>query len=847
MEEAPRAAEPLSTPRASDFTEAWRKQRFTLKDPETKDAVAKVHADLTEGRITPEQAIRSIEGNIASNNDRIGELDAHLRRLDLAPDERVAMEKDLANLEHDNGVLKKASTFTRKHFTNEPVITKSEEPEARSIALKQMETLVPEGERKPFQEMFDRDSAKDREAMREAGRLSGLPPLEGDTTEELFTDALRKTMEKALGERQAGKKPRKVAPKVEAPEQAPGTAHATPQVRDIAAGLTIPDRYLDDIQKDLDNPKITPASIGRKIEDWKGTIADPRTGPVYAKGVAADDVGVPEIDESRAARRPGLKADLDRAQHEWDQLQELANRLKKIRRSRATAPRPKPVELTPEERADVAKAADLAEVPEATVAKRMLDRKEAATPVDDWSRGQADLVRTATSQQGVRDLMKTKTAAEVKKIAKAVTGKDHRTRSEAMSALERDLMDRIRGDQVPQITSDLVHVRYHELVGDNAPSLSDLAIQDTIADADTIYKTHGGLLSRMDALDRSLIRGYGPKGVEPEGTTETAQVGKAARSVRRTEALKPIDENVALHGDPEGDNMRMHGDSLTMGLAQEYAKAGRNNSANRMMDIRRRATVAPGREGPRVEPLTPQQVVDELKTLRAEEQDPVFQRRIDRAIAGIDAPMTDLPEIPANTPPVLRKLLEDVHAIPYARKKDGDPIGLGSFHGPSLEEQVAQAIRDAAAGSRGESGRAGEERVRKILRDQTHEINEASFRLWDLGNNANEDRAIRSAFRDLEKSAQAPRAPEVTRATKTMVNPEPIPTGLRMLVESKFEGRDAVLARQALNKLDSALRSGAPAEEIQDLLGKLRPYLDRSGVSEDLAKQLLDFVNSHLQ
>ena len=193
-----------------------------------------------------------------------------------------------------------------------------------------------------------------------------------------------------------------------------------------------------------------------------------------------------------------------------------------------------------------------------------------------------------------------------------------------------------------------------------------------------------------------------------------------------TPEVSAVDENVALSRDPEGNNMRMHGDSLTMGLAQAYAAANRNGSANRMMDLRRRATT----EGP--DGISPQQVVDELRALRAQETDPNFQRRIDRAIEGIDSPMTPLPELPPNTPPLARKLIEDLHAIPYARKGDRAPSGGGSVHGPSLVDQLAEVYRDVVAGRRGEEGRRPEDRIRSILRDKTHEVNEASFRIWSL-------------------------------------------------------------------------------------------------------------------
>lgn len=211
--------------------------------------------------------------------------------------------------------------------------------------------------------------------------------------------------------------------------------------------------------------------------------------------------------------------------------------------------------------------------------------------------------------------------------------------------------------------------------------------------------------------------------------TATRAVKKAAPeapAVKKAAPVSKIDEHVPLKYNPEGDNMRMHGDSLTMGVAQDYAKGGRNGSANRLMELRRRATT----EGD--DKLTPQQVVDELKKIRADEHDPVFQRKLDHAIEGIDSPKTPMPELPHNTPPLARKLMEDLHSIPYARKGEGDFGGGGHISGPSLVDRLAQVYRDAAAGRRDENGRRPEDRIRSILREHTHEINEASFPIWRL-------------------------------------------------------------------------------------------------------------------
>jgi hypothetical protein len=213
------------------------------------------------------------------------------------------------------------------------------------------------------------------------------------------------------------------------------------------------------------------------------------------------------------------------------------------------------------------------------------------------------------------------------------------------------------------------------------------------------------------------------KGREAPG----ASAERAVPKVEAPSAGAGIDETVPLKPFPHDDNMRMHADSPTMGLAFAYEKAGRNGSANRMANLRARATT-PGTE----DRLTPQQVVDELKAIRAQETDPKFQRMLDRAIEANDAPMTPIPDLPPDLPASLRGLMEQLHAIPYARKGKGQSAAIGVISGPSLVDQLAEVFWDAYRGSRGERRQNPQDRIRNLLRGKTHEMNEASFRIWEM-------------------------------------------------------------------------------------------------------------------
>lgn len=226
---------------------------------------------------------------------------------------------------------------------------------------------------------------------------------------------------------------------------------------------------------------------------------------------------------------------------------------------------------------------------------------------------------------------------------------------------------------------------------------------------------------------------------EPKKTVKRAvkktTPAAAPAPVEETKSASAVDENVPLsdlYQRTRNNNMRMHRESLTMQVADQYARAGRNGSANRMTELRRRATS----DGP--DRISPQQVVDELKAIRAEEHDPKFQQELDHAIRGIDSPMTPMPDLPPDTPPEARKLMEDLHAIPYARKGPRSPMAGGSTGDePSLVDQLAKIYWDVSRGERpatGERSPAG--RIYSLLRNHVHEINEGSFPIWDLAGRA---------------------------------------------------------------------------------------------------------------
>lgn len=431
MPEAPRAAEAMvpQSERAVSFREALQKKRFKFTEAETRDSLASGFAELDAGRITPDQMVRTIEGNIETNNERIGEIEAHLRRLDVGPVRRGEMQQDLVNLEQTNKELKRASEWTRQYFSKEPVATPHEIDRAAATEISPS-----------FNDQINSDTPAVREAIRQSAKDAGLGKVEGTTARELLQDSVKKAIAKDKADAKAGRKPQ--APKkVEAPtpDEAPASGWQSPQAREIAAGLEVDPVHLDAIQRELDNPKKTPGAVARWMRDrfLNGGVSDPTVQASIANKLN-------DTEETRAA--------LERANREKTALGQLADRLAKTRRSRATAPRPKPAELTPEEKKDAAHAADLAGVPESTVAKRMVERKEDSdTTGYEWAKGQADLIHAATTDEQVNDLLKGKTALELRRIARTMTnGKAGRSKTDNMGLIRDARLARLRrGDTTP--------------------------------------------------------------------------------------------------------------------------------------------------------------------------------------------------------------------------------------------------------------------------------------------------------------------------------------------------------------------------------------------------------------
>lgn len=777
----PRAQVPVSTPeRRAGFTEAWRQAGIPNPPGSAGRSMREIRDDVSSGKITPEEGVRRMESEIALNKDELADIDATLRG-DLPPEERRKLIGQADDLERAIGAQEKASTFMRDHF-------KAEAPVSGKKEILRLEVPA------EVKEALDKATPED---LKEAAKREGFGDVKGDTVDEVIQDFAKKVAEKELADR-ATKAAKKAAPK-----KAPAKAAAPKIDREridatiLAQGLGIEEwdtapspgqtKYLDDVQDALDGkrvaelpPNSSPAAIGRWLQKRADMV---RTSTAIRFG------GVRQGD----TRDPEAQRQVDQMYKRADSLSELAKRLQATRRvAKKTAPVKK---VAPEVKAAEARA-DTAET-------RILQNA-------------VDLLQDVKTEGGVRGALANLTFPEIREI-----GRQHGVTGRSKESIIKGLVDRYtKPSPAPAAESKGL-----AQILDEMGSFENPASREAVAEAIKGFKK-ADLLA--EAKRRNLPRAGTLTTAELRAELVEASVGRrldsiATRGFREERPMMPreveadvlrtqastVDESVPLGNMYRGDNMRYHNDSPTMEVAHAYAAAGRNGSANRMVDLRGRSTAREGR-------IHPEETVKELRRIRAEETDPRFQRMLDDAIERIGAPERPLPDLPADTPPVAREFIENLQRIPYARKVDREPISSGylNSHGRgSIVEQVAAVFRDAAAQRRDESRRSPEDRIRKILRDQTHESNEASFELFDLS-----DRPFE-------------RVPDPTKQGKMMLSP--ISQALRDWERGQLPSQTSTSWRSVRDKVDnlSIPTPGEVGSLVADLpTEELRAWADSIGI-----------------
>ena len=171
------------------------------------------------------------------------------------------------------------------------------------------------------------------------------------------------------------------------------------------------------------------------------------------------------------------------------------------------------------------------------------------------------------------------------------------------------------------------------------------------------------------------------------------------------------------------DNSTMHGDSASMELAQALHRAGREDDAQYVADMRYRISNNFGEHSPD----DVERMVADLKAMMDRESDPKLRARYQRALEDIDAPAKSLPALPDSTPPVLRRMVDELNRVPNARR-------TGRFAGTNKDvavvDRLADVIRRVDAGDR-EALRGWQMQMRDAL-NSLHESVDGAYQMWRL-------------------------------------------------------------------------------------------------------------------
>jgi hypothetical protein len=444
-EKAKRADVPLNPERASTYEDALanefvRSGQEHFGAPEGSSAaesISQINRQVADGDITPNQALEMLENDIDFNEDELRELERDLRA---NPGIAGSLRDGIRDKKAEIKAEQDASKFLRKHFESEPAITN---PELEKLKADVLPDDMGSKLRRESAEMFKENLLQQDIAQLSAEEIKGL---KGANAEEVFDNALRLMLENELKSRgievPGAKKPATPKPVKAAPTPAKGWE--SPNLDAIGEGLDrslFPDKMWERLQADLDNPKNTPAKVGRELDTMANKAG---MGPLNRRAI---------LYGGRADRplTPEEQADFDHMGRQAEEWTKLADRLKATRRKRATAPKPETPTLAPEEDASLKQAAKLTGIPEADLKAQAVEKKETDAPASDHAKGIVDLLKVVGSDAEGNALLQRRTKKELQDIAKAaeVEFRPRDTKAQLQDAIVRRL-----------VTGRLTHAAY---------------------------------------------------------------------------------------------------------------------------------------------------------------------------------------------------------------------------------------------------------------------------------------------------------------------------------------------------------------------------------------------------
>lgn len=312
----PRADTPVdNAPRRKELRQAISEAGLPQAPPgSARKSQEEITGDLLAGRITPEEAVRRFESEVAFNKEDLIEVDANLNQTDLSPDERSRLERHRANLQAAINAHEAHARWLRGHQQQD------------------VPTLEEAKVTNPVEFEFLKDATPDD--MRAAAKEAGLDPPNGNNPNEMFQDLLRQVLQREV-DRRAAKKAAKAIPAKVAKKAAPEVPRERERVDAglLAQGLDVDPKTISDVQGDLDQGKLTPRQIAERVDGHARARAD-STGILYGNWEIGG--GERRTPEENALRERNLQEGRSRAQG----LRDFAERIRGVRRRSAkkTAP-----------------------------------------------------------------------------------------------------------------------------------------------------------------------------------------------------------------------------------------------------------------------------------------------------------------------------------------------------------------------------------------------------------------------------------------------------------------------------------------------------------------------------
>lgn len=721
---APAAQKPIQTPdRREAFAEDWINTPAMAKINEHTAAgrtITEIRDDILSGKITPDEGIRRLENDIELNKADLVDVEQELRGdNDLIPRMRLLGDRD--KLRKAISDQENASSFMRKHFRQAPAVTPKEvevqlDPEAKKMV----------------------DAAKPDD-IREAAKVAGFGELKGDTKDELLQDLVKKIAGKELASRAA----KKAAPKKLAPAPLVTKKSSDPDyvdARAIAEGLGMDEsdqKMLQHVQELLDSGK-TPAAAGRALNDMNNGMGSPSWERIIHHQITLE-----KLQDQVAGRTPSpfspeeLQQQLKEAEAKDARLAakskrwtDLADRLQKTRRRparKATEPAPEKPKLTPEENLRMRRAAGILGVPAETLQKRALARKVEAAPPAEAAKTAVEQMRTMQSTDEGQAFLKNRTKAELQEIAKAsgmpYASKDTKT-TLIQHLTEREIGARLQGEALRSVGVG----GKPEPTGPAAPGIhAKIKPEDILPPAPEVHNQ--GPKQRLEDMTpaelATIESQLGIKRVSLDRGDRIAAIRKAQEGANAPSIAKSLPDSGRKWNwqTIQEDNMVMHGDSASMNLAQKLHKAGREDEAQYVADMRYRISNPRGEHSPD----DVEKMVKDLNAMMDAEQDPAIKGLYKRALSDIAAPETAAPKLPESTPPVMRKLMDELNQIPVARR-------TGHFAGTTKQVSAVDRLAELAQNvENGDAGSVGtvESEIRRILRS-FHESVDGAMQMWRL-------------------------------------------------------------------------------------------------------------------